>query len=376
MYETQGSSTLLGHVDISQLKPAWNSQTICPRSSDKPRFMSVVGTGGVSFAVDLSQTPSDVMLDKPQTVDVKSTKAIVFRFNPPKDISDRQLDITVNSTSKIPAYLKVSQIRQDVDENIEVVDYKKASLRLSFATKGHITLSKVSEPPLTDSTSSWFIGIAFKNSTGSLKPSESKKVTLKLSQSFDYSYAGPIFALCLVSLLSGISMSGLAVYFFKEYLVEFNISKSPRARRNRDQGNQPSNGQDNRNNSRWNKCVLAMKEFGVFLVAMMKVIRLYWFSGGPKTYSYATGVAGFVLMIGASQFVIANWYIMIQEGDRDGCYYNDFCYRVSNYDIPFNLMISNITYIVHALILTVCVLYMETKLYLVCENLEKVCNLW
>ena len=553
VYEAEGSSTLLGHVDVSQLKPAWNSQTICPPSSVKPRvrFMSVVGTGGVSFAVDLSQTPSDVMLDIPQTVHVKSTKAIVFPFNPPKDISDRQLDITVTSPSNIPAYLKVSQIRQDVDENIEVVDYKKASLRLSFAKKGRITLSKVSVPPLTDSTSSWFIGIALKNSTGSLNPSESKSVTLKLSQSFDYSYAAPICILFFVSLLLGIAMSILAVYLFKEYLVDPESlkgggrdqvsapsgrgrqgpslrslgegeagtksplprggggsdqvsapsgsgrqgpshrslgegeagtksplprggggsdqvsapsgsgrqgpshrslgegeagtksplpwggggrdqvstpsgsgrqapslrslgegeagtksplprggggsdqvsapsesgsqgpshrslgegeagTKSPLPRggggrdqvsaSNRDQGIQPSNGRDNSNNSV--RCA--------FIVAMMKVTCRYWFSGGPKTYSYATGVAGFVLMVGASQFVIANWYIMIQEGDRDGCYYNDFCYRVSDYhDIPLNLMISNLTYIVHALILSVCVLYMETKLYLFCENLEK-----
>jgi len=142
--------------------------------------MSMVGTSGVSFAVDLSQNPSEIMLDIPQTVDIENTKAIVVTFNPPKDISDRQLDVTVTSQSNTPAYLKVSQIRQDV-ESIEVVDYKKASLRLSFAKKGRITLSKVSEPPLTDSSSTWFIGIALKNSTGRLKPSESKTVTLKLS---------------------------------------------------------------------------------------------------------------------------------------------------------------------------------------------------
>ena len=370
VYEAEGSLPLLGHVDVSQLKPAWNSQTICPPRSVKPRFMSVVGTRGLSFAVDLSQTPSEVMLDIPQTVDVKSTKAIVFPFNPPKDISDRQLDITVTSTSKIPAYLKVSQIRQDVDENIEVVDYKKASLRLSFATKGRITLSKVSEPPLTDSISSWFIGIALKNSTGSLKQSESKKVTLTLSQSFGYSYAGPICVLFFVSLVSGIIVAGFGVCLFEESLVEVNIPESQVMANvsNRDQGIQPSNRKDNSNNSQSSKC-----ERGItFVFAMMKVTYSCWFSGGPKTYSYATGVVGFVLMVGACQFVIANWYIMIQEGDRDDCFYNDFCYRVSDYhDIPFNLMISNLTYIAHALILTVCVLYMETKLYLFCENLEK-----
>ena len=367
VYEAEGSSTLLGHLDASQPKHTWSSQTICPSSSVKPRdrFMSIVGTGGVSFTVDLSQNPSEIMLDVPQTVSVKSTKAIVFPFNPLKDISDRQLDITVTSLSNIPAYLKVSQIREDVDENIELVDYKKKSLRLSFAKKGRITLSKVSEPSLTDSTSGWFIGIALKNSAGSLKPSESKNVTLKLSQSFDYSHAGPICTLFFVSLVLGIMVSSFALWVFKEPLeipepvVIVNES-------NRDQGIQSSSGQDNNNNSQRDNC-----KCKTFICEMFKVMYHHWFTGGPKTYSYATGVVGFALMVSACQFVIANWYIMIQEGNRDDCYYNDLCYRVSDFhDIPLNLMISNLTYIVHAVILTVCVLYMETKLYLFCEDLK------
>ena len=368
VYEAEGSSTVLGQVDVSQTKPVWNYQTICPPRSVKPRadrFMSVVGSGGVSFAVDLSQNPSEITLDVPQPVDVKNTKSIVVTFNPPKDISDRQLDITVTSQSNTPAYLKVSQIRQDV-ESIEVVDYKKASLRLSFAKKGRITLSKVSEPPLTDSTSTWYIGIALNNSTGRLSgPSESKYVTLKLSQSFDYNYARPICSLFFVSLVGGILLSVAGLCCFKEYLVEVNNTV------NRNVVNPSSNGNNCLSRIITELFVFITKCF-VFISAMLKVAYKYWFSGGPKTYSYATGFAGFVLMIGACQFVIENWYVMIQEGDRDNCYYNDLCYRVSDYhDMPLNLMISNLTYIVHALILAVSVWYMETELYLFCENLKK-----
>ena len=151
------------------------------------------------------------------------------------------------------------------------------------------------------------------------------------------------------------------MYLFKESLVDVDIPESLS-----DIANESNGDKYNSNNSQ------SKTTFCKFFCAMMKVMGRYWFSGGPKTYSYATGVAGFVLMVGACQFVIANWYIMIQEGDRDSCYYNDFCYRVSDWhDVPLNLMISNFTYMVHALILTVCVLYMETNLYLVCENLEK-----
>ena len=74
-------------------------------------------------------------------------------------------------------------------------------------------------------------------------------------------------------------------------------------------------------------------------------------------------------MVGAFQFVYANWYLMIQEGDRDDCYYNDFCYRVSNYDIPFNLMSSNFVYIEHAFILALSVWYMESELLARCKKI-------
>ncbi|XP_078349504.1 SID1 transmembrane family member 2-like [Oculina patagonica] len=94
----------------------------------------------------------------------------------------------------------------------------------------------------------------------------------------------------------------------------------------------------------------------------LEAVLLHWFTRGPKTYSYTTGIVGFVLMVGAGQFVFANWHLMKEEGDRDNCYYNDFCYRVSDWhDIPLNLMISNLVYMIHGLILAGSVFYMEAK---------------
>ncbi|KAK3720977.1 hypothetical protein QZH41_006542 [Actinostola sp. cb2023] len=64
------------------------------------------------------------------------------------------------------------------------------------------------------------------------------------------------------------------------------------------------------------------------------------------------------------KFVYENWNIMIEEGDRDKCFYNDLCYRVSPYsDIPFNLMISNLAYVIHGMILAIAVWVMEAELY-------------
>ena len=344
----QGDWSLLGHAEVSEPTPVWNTLSICPtgltdNKTTEERLLSVVGNdNGLSFTVQIAEGASEIALDEPHTVNVHGDEVSVFQFIPPQGISDKQLDITATSESKVAAYLKVSQNCKEVDlqDDLKSIDYKKESLRLSFATKGRITLSRVSIPPLTDSVSRWFIGIGLKNLSGDVKLSESKNVTLKLTRSFDYNYATPICVLFFVSFLVGILVSIFAYFLFEESLTKVKV----------DRGEQ---GNDN----------VTLK-----IGALWEVIIDHWFSYDPKTYSYLTGIVGAVLMVGAFQFVFANWDTMIQEGDRDNCYYNDFCYRVASHDIPFNLMISNLTYIVHGLILVVWVLILETKVNLRCQS--------
>ena len=344
----QGDWSLLGHAEVSEPTPVWNTLSICPtgltdNKTTEERLLSVVGNdNGLSFTVQIAEGASEIALDEPHTVNVHGDEVSVFQFIPPQGISDKQLDITATSESKVAAYLKVSQNCKEVDlqDDLKSIDYKKESLRLSFATKGRITLSRVSIPPLTDSVSGWFIGIGLKNLSGDVKLSESKNVTLKLTRSFDYNYATPICVLFFVSFLVGILVSIFAYFLFEESLTKVKV----------DRGEQ---GNDN----------VTLK-----IGALWEVIIDHWFSYDPKTYSYLTGIVGAVLMVGAFQFVFANWDTMIQEGDRDNCYYNDFCYRVASHDIPFNLMISNLTYIVHGLILVVWVLILETKVNVRCQS--------
>ena len=317
---------LLGNLDVWKSKGDWSSLIICPsrdhNNKDQEKHLVLSGTPNLAFKVQVESSVLGIVLNKPLTFRLGPYKPIkVFQFIPTEDISDMQLDVTVTSESDdVPAYLKVSRDCKDVNENIDVVDYKGKSIRLSFAKKGRITLSRVSIPPLTDSTSSWFIGIAIKNATGETPDKATKTVTLTLKRSFNYSYFWPIFFLVVLSVVCGALVACCGI-------CSFSISQEG-----------------------------GMEE-------CCKVVWS-WFKRGPKTYSYITGVAGFVLMIGAGQFVFANWHLMIQEGDRDTCYYNDFCYRVSKYDdIPFNLMISNLTYMIHGLILAISVMYMEAKLF-------------
>ena len=330
-------------MDLSKPTPVWNTLSICPTTltnseTTGEKLLSVVGNdNGLSFTVQIAEGASEIALDQPHAVNVQGDEVSVFQFISPQGISDKQLDITATSQSNVAAYLKVSQNCKEVDVQKDLKSNKKESLRLSFATKGRITLSSVSIPPLTDSVSRWFIGIGLKNSSGDVKRSESKNVTLKLTRSFDYSYTTPIFVLLFVSFVVGILVSIVAYYLFEKSITQV----------------KPGRGISVRN-----------LNLRITYRDLWEVIIYHWFSFGPVTYSYSRGIVGAVLMVGAFQFAFENWYTMIQEGDRDICYYNDFCYKVANHDIPFNLMISNLPYIVHGLILVVWVLMVETKVNL------------
>ena len=343
-------SQLLGHMDVLKSHSDWSSLTLCPsrfNNEIQDRKLSLSGSPDLDFTMQIESLSGVISLNRPEEFWItKSDAHFVAQFLPPQDISTTQLDITVTSDSDIQAYLKVSKVCKAVKENIQLVDYKGESIRLSFAKKGRITLSKVSQPPLTDSTSSWFIGIALKNVTGETKSDANKTGTITLTRSFDYSYTFPISILVISTILSGILISAFAFACFKNlfYAQEVHCCCT--------------------------NCGLCWKGFCGHLRLCGTVVYRHWFTRGPKTYSYITGIVGFVLMVGASQFVFANWHVMIHEGDRDNCYYNDFCYRVSPWhDIPYNLMMSNLVYMLHGVILAACVCCMEANILHQCRNL-------
>ena len=333
-YEEDEGSLLISHLGISTSEAGWKRCPFCPtKGKARGKHLLFSGTTGVSFMAEMQQE-GGIQLDDPVKVELsaKDTYPAVFQFTPAEDISGTQLDVTVTSESDdVPAYLKVSRDCKDVKENIDDVDYKGGSLRLSFAKKGRITLSKFSTPPLTASNSSWFIGIAIKNASGDTPINASKKVTLTLKRSFAYSYARPIgIVQGVFCFLIGLVVSIWAWYNFREY-----------------------------------PCVNLCEIFS----AMPCFPFIYLLIQGPKTFSYITFIVGSVLMVGSFQFVFADWYLMIQEGDRDHCYYNDFCYRVRYADIPYNLIVSNLAYVLLGLILAINVLFMESEVLAKCKKI-------
>ena len=344
-YEEDEGSLLISHLGISTSEAGWKRCPFCPtKGKARGKHLLFSGTTGVSFMAEMQQE-GGIQLDDPVKVELsaKDTYPAVFQFTPAEDISGTQLDVTVTSESDdVPAYLKVSRDCKDVKENIDDVDYKGESLRLSFAEKGRITLSKFSTPPLTASTSSWFIGIAIKNASGDTPIDARKTVTLTLKRSFDYTYTDPLLILFLGCGLVGIFISFVAWLIFRKCTL-----------------------------CCWNQGSITRITSSEFFSAMLVVLCRHSISRGRKTYSYITLIVGWVLMVGSFQFVFADWYVMIQEGDRDHCYYNDFCYRVRYADIPYNLILSNLAFVLHGLILAANVLCMESEVFARCLKIAE-----
>ena len=371
----------LGHLYVP-VNGSGSTLTACPQKSSRKYLVLFTGTPNLKYSAEISDSVRTIKLNQVETFEAKGTST-VFQFQPTPGISKRQLDVTVESNTDTSAYLKVSHNCESVVNNIRHLDYDKTSIRLTFAKKGRITLSKASSPRLEDSGDMWFIGVALKrNDTSKLK-----NVTLTLKSSFDYDYGKPFYFLISLSLFGGIFVSLWALLCFRDPYVlvqedspvesgsgysSTSIASSTfqnnlrslfsscwkRNERAADELTPLIRGTSYRHPLKWRELFVAMKE----------VLFGHWFVRGPKTFSYITCIVGFVLMVGAFQFVFEDWRWMIEDGNRDMCFYNDFCYRVSGYDIPFNLMISNLAYMIHGLILAWSVWVMEAELLAWCKR--------
>ena len=330
---------IIGELDILA-NGAEETVILCPQASGREYHVRLSGTPNIRYTAAVTDKLAEVSLNTPVSFQA-SKKTTLFSFEPTFSVTQKQLDITVSSQSDAVAYLKVSNICKQA-KNTKCLDYSKSYLRLTFNKKGRITLSRASRLSL-DSSGLTYIGIALEDQS---YENLTKSVKLTLTSSFDYNYSGPLLFLICVSLFGGILVSLWAWFCFRDsYILPQDLVYG--------EGDQQ-------------RTPLTCTEI---LKAMIKVFCGTWVEPRPKTFSYTTCIVGFVLMIGAFQFVFGAWSGMIESGDRDRCYYNDFCYRVSDYDIPFNLMISNLVYMIHGLILAFSVWVMEAGLLAWCHRL-------
>ena len=219
--------------------------------------------------------------------------------------------------------------RQATDKDL------RSGLRLSFTTLGRITLSHGSKPQLK--TGRWFVGVFLKNPRHNLNRTVMKTVEVSLGFAGATEHWQPSFLLGISALI------GFLIAVYAHLCLNPDPTSSCCKSGNADRGGamyQPmipvpdSNGSsESQRNS-----------------AETKYIH-------GSSFAYTTAIAGFCLVTGAAQFIILNWRNMINSGNRDICYYNDFCYRsITTCDIPFNLMISNIAYVTHGFVLFASIL--------------------
>ena len=329
----------IGELDIFANGPE-ETVILCPQASGRVYHVHLSGTPNIHYTAAITDKLAEISLNTPVSFQA-SKKTTLFSFEPTFTVTQKQLDITVSSQSDAVAHLKVSNICKHA-KNTKLLDYSGSYLRLTFNNKGRITLSRASRPSL-DSSGFTYIGIALEDQS---YENLTKSVKLTLTSSFDYNYSGPLLFLICVSLFGGILVLLCAWFCFRDLYI------LPQ---------DPFDGEGNQENL---TCTEIFR-------AMIKVFLGTWVAPRPKTFSYTTCIVGLVLMIGAFQFVFGAWNGMIESGDRDRCYYNDFCYRVSDYDIPFNLMISNLVYMIHGIILAFSVLWLEAKLLVRCHRLAR-----
>lgn len=280
----------------------------------------------------------------------------VKTFDIAEDQLSRLVQITVSSDdAEMECVLVVSQscfATQSEGLAEKSSDDEKQAIQLTFTESGRITLSQYSRPKIM--TGRWYIGL--RSSLTKKNSDQQKMVTVSVTQGYKYDTLGkarPAAYMCIVAILGGLAISIFAHFFlnsdFDECKVPFHLENTAAEGRARTAS----------------KGILEhvpdpIPWRTIPLKRWMEIICIAWFKQGVKTYPYLTGVLAISFMVGSAQFVIARWSNMIEEGNRDLCYYNELCYRpIAVADLPSNFMLSNVPYVIHGIFLALSFSFRE-----------------
>lgn len=376
---------------------------ICPRvhessSRNYTIFLSAPPNIGINLTVQVDESMLREGQMKPIELGHKvASRLLVFNISSVQSIYDHFL-VTVRSDDRDEeCLLVVSNDCSDVvnlDPQAIHVEESGSVLRLSFTTFGRVTLSHASSPQLK--TGRWFIGVFLKNPKRSRDRTTMKTVEI----SVDFA-AGmrrmPVTYLALVSIFGGFAIavfahiflnpdfeSGVVVRFHRyvhkhvfhstghgdrvdvqhetnEELVLATATGTNELTRHGSVSLSRLSLEDNGGADK-------MEVTPSYHLPRCKVptqwpgfrnwckVPFHWFRDDENTFAYTTAIVAFSLLTGAAQFIISNWSTMIESGNRDMCYYNEGCYRATTtIDIPYNLMISNLSYVVHSIIFALSV---------------------
>ena len=285
--------------------------------------------------------------------------------------------------------LFVSKNCNDVVNTDSLSNFKESgnSMHLSFTTFGRITITHASKPQL--SKGRWYIGVFLKKGQ---KSKEGERLTKTVTVSVGFagginrvSFREPTAYLIILSVFGGIAIALFADFFLNpEYehrlihrlrlYVHSHVFNTGEATdevdyiEENDRNPRASDG-NHRRLPTGSICLELNQTAGVpYDIVKLSIpkhwpgfrnwwyVMVGWFRGDERSYAYTTGIVAFSLLTGAIQFIVSNWQDMIETGNRDICYYNEGCYRSTpDIDIPYNLIISNLPYMIHGLILALSV---------------------
>ncbi|XP_028398613.1 uncharacterized protein LOC114522181 [Dendronephthya gigantea] len=412
--DEQGVLVLPGYITEADDHVAYPFH-ICPsldKSSNRNYsiFLSATPLTGINLTVQVDESIMTEKEDKSLEFGHKITsRLLVFDVSSIQGKFDH-FQVTVRSEDDTRECLLFVSNNCDDVVNVDAIDpqavnFKESSgtLHLTFTTFGRITLSHASKPQLT--TGRWYIGIFLKNANGKNHKEFTK--TVKVSVGFAgginrVSFTQPILLLVLLSFLGGSIIALFADFFlnpeFEHQLVHklrmyvnshiFRMEEGADANdnaQNRNEASPPTLKVNGHNSLPTGSICLdlgqdSQQPYDIVKLSIPKHwpglknwgnVMLDWFRGDERSYAFTTGIVAISLLTGAIQFIVSNWRDMIESGNRDICYYNEGCYRATPLvDVPYNLIISNLTYVIHGFVIALSVSLREAT----CRVNERMLN--
>lgn len=329
---------------------------VCPSEQSRTKSLDVLFFGKPAnepFSVEIDLDDSVLDIGEKEDVSVPFYGlAIVKAFDIKEEHLSSLIQITVSSEEpEIECLLVVSQsclwAQNQGLVKVQSSKVNQRSLQLTFTKSGRITLSQFSLPRIAKGR--WYIGIRRK--IIDVVHHSVKEVSVTVTKGIMPSKTLPTLYMCLIAIFGGIAIAAFAHFFLNS---DFDHCKPPCHLEGANERNRlPSTGIEDYVPEPIPRLTFPLKQW-------VRVIFVAWFGRGIKTYPYLTGVLAISFMVGSAQFVIARWSNMIEDGDRDLCYYNELCYRpVAIADMPSNVMLSNVPYVIHGIFLALSFSFRE-----------------
>lgn len=333
-------------VDVQLVSTGTRNGTGCLNggvgtSTSSNYSLVVMGSPGVTYSATVVFSNFSIAVNGVPVVGIVDSVSVpnIYYFDVTADTASQwPVDVLVTSTSTDVVGLMFVQPAATVSTPsgcptyFSVLADSENTARLTFEQTARIILSPASSPPI--SSGRWYIGVLL-NSGGTLT-SKSYTLAVQTQQHQQYPSAFPGWQLFVLPL--SVAIAALVI---SHLLPECFFSETS-----------PTNTKGIRSwiNTSWSG--IPRPSTSIHWPAQLKARYRAWFGvvldAGiiPFSFSWQTLIVGGIVSILTWQITQSRWTLMRSSGNLDGCFYNSDCYQpLSNWDVPFNNVISNIGYI-------------------------------